>query len=111
MPPRIVARRRGRAILLDPTAVSHITADQTLVFAWADGQQMLVPKTLQELDDELTPLGFRRTHRSALVNLNFIASVQPAESGNFILELKDSAHSQVPMSRRRARVLRHEIGI
>lgn len=111
MPPRIVARRRGRAILLDPTAVSHITADQTLVFAWCDGQQMLVPKTLQELDDELTPLGFRRTHRSALVNLNFIATVQPAESGNFILELKDTAHSQVPMSRRRARVLRHEIGI
>lgn len=111
MPPRIVARRRGRVLLLDPSVVSHITADQTLVFAWSDGQQMLVPKTLQELEEELAGFGFRRTHRSALVNLSFIASVQPAESGNFVLELKDSAKSQVPMSRRKARVLRHEIGI
>lgn len=111
MPARIVARRRGRAILLDPEQVSHVTADQTLVFAWSDGQQLLVPKTLQELEEELAPCGFRRTHRSALVNLAYISAVQPAESGNFVLELKDAVKSQVPMSRRRARVLRHEIGI
>jgi DNA-binding LytR/AlgR family response regulator len=110
MPERIVAKRRGRIVLLDPTEVSHVTADHTLVFAWKEGNSYLVPRILQELEDELTPRGFRRTHRSALVNLAFIEAVHPAESGNFVLELKDEPRSRVPLSRRRARTLRKEVG-
>ncbi len=110
MPPRILARRRGRIVLLDPADVSHITADHTLVFAWRDGQSLMVPRTLQELERELSGFGFRRTHRSALVNLAFIAAVHPGESGNYVLELRDEARSRVPLSRRRARHVRREIG-
>lgn len=110
MPPRIVTRRRGRIVLLDPAEVTHVTADHTLVFAWKEGHSYLVPRTLQSLEEQLAPLGFRRTHRSALVNLSQIASVSPAESGNFVLELKDPAGTRVPLSRRRARDLREEIG-
>ncbi len=110
MPPRVVARRRGRIVLLDPTEISHITADHTLVFAWKEGNSYLVPKTLQEIEDTLSEYGFRRTHRSALVNLSFIAAVRPGDSGNFILELKDEDKTTVPLSRRRARHLREEIG-
>ena len=110
MPPRILARRRGRIVLLDPADVSHITADHTLVFAWRDGQSLMVPRTLQELERELSEFGFRRTHRSALVNLAFIAAVHPGESGNYVLELRDEVRSRVPLSRRRARHVRREIG-
>jgi DNA-binding LytR/AlgR family response regulator len=110
MPERIVAKRRGRIVLLDPEEVSHITADHTLVFAWKEGDSYLVPKILQELEDELSAHGFRRTHRSAMVNLAYVEAVHPAESGNFVLELKDDARSRVPLSRRRARALRKEIG-
>ena len=110
MPPRIVTRRRGRIVLLDPGEVTHVTADHTLVFAWKDGQSFLVPQTLQELEEQLEPLGFRRCHRSALVNLKHIAAVRPAESGNFVLDLDDAARTAVPLSRRRARELRREIG-
>ncbi|MDQ7007807.1 MAG: response regulator [Acidobacteriota bacterium] len=110
MPPRIVARRRGRIVLLAPEEVSHVSADHTLVFAWKQGHSYLVPRTLQSLEEELTPLGFRRTHRSVLVNLAAIAAVRPAESGNFLLELSDGQGTRVPLSRRRARALREEIG-
>lgn len=110
MPARIVARRRGRIVLLDPGEVSHLTADHTLVFAWKDGQSYLVPRTLQELDEVLTPLGFRRCHRSALVNLRHVTSVRPAESGNFLLDLDDPDKTSVPLSRRRAREIREEVG-
>jgi DNA-binding LytR/AlgR family response regulator len=110
MPERIVAKRRGRIVLLDPEEVSHITADHTLVFAWKEGDSYLVPKILQELEYELSAHGFRRTHRSAMVNLAYVEAVHPAESGNFVLELKDDARSRVPLSRRRARALRKEIG-
>ncbi len=110
MPQRIVARRRGRIVLLDPAEVTHLTADHTLVFAWKDGNSFMVPRTLQELEDVLTPLGFRRCHRSALVNLTHVTSVRPAESGNFILDLDDEAKTTVPLSRRRAREIREEIG-
>ncbi|HNX19381.1 MAG TPA: LytTR family DNA-binding domain-containing protein, partial [Acidobacteriota bacterium] len=107
---RIVARRRGRIVLLDPGEDSHLTADHTLVFAWKDGQSYLVPRTLQELDEVLTPLGFRRCHRSALVNLRHVTSVRPAESGNFLLDLDDPDKTSVPLSRRRAREIREEVG-
>ncbi len=110
MPMRIVTRRRGKIVLLDPGEVTHVTADHTLVFAWKDGHSFLVPRTLQDLEDELSALGFRRTHRSALVNLSHIVSVRPADSGNFILELDDPESTKVPLSRRRARELRQEIG-
>ncbi len=110
VPPRIVSRRRGRIVLLDPESVSHLTADHTLVFAWKDGQSYLVPKTLQVMEESLEAHGFRRTHRSALVNLAHIASVQPLESGNYLLELNDGDGTSVPLSRRRARLLREEIG-
>ncbi len=110
MPTRIVTKRRGRIVLLDPNDVTHITADHTLVFAWKEGQSYLVPRTLQDLEDELSSLGFRRTHRSALVNLAHIESVRPAESGNFILDLAGAESPKVPLSRRRARELRLEIG-
>jgi DNA-binding LytR/AlgR family response regulator len=110
MPPRIVARRRGRIVLLDPQEVSHVTADHTLVFAWKDAESYLVPRTLQEVEEMLEPHGFRRTHRSALVNLSFIESVRPGDSGNFILEISDSERTKVPLSRRRARHVREEIG-
>lgn len=110
MPTRLVTRRRGRIVLLDPAEISHVTADHTLVFAWRGGQSYLVPRTLQSLEKELESLGFRRTHRSALVNLGHIGSVQPAESGNFTLEIKGDDDVTVPLSRRRARTLRKEIG-
>ncbi len=110
MPPRVVARRRGKIVLLDPKDVSHVTADHTLVFAWKAGHSYLVPRTLQSLERELESFGFRRTHRSALVNLSHIASVQPAESGNFVLEIRGPEEKSVPLSRRRARALRKEIG-
>ncbi len=110
MPTRLVARRRGRIVLLDPAQITHVTADHTLVFAWKDAESFLVPRTLQEVEDQLREHGFRRTHRSALVNLSFIASVKPGESGNFVLELNDAQHTEVPLSRRRARGVREEIG-
>lgn len=110
MPARIVARRRGRIVLLDPGEVTHLTADHTLVFAWKDGQSYMVPRTLQELEEVLEPLGFRRCHRSALINLAHVTSVRPAESGNFLLDLDDPEKTAVPLSRRRAREIRAEIG-
>jgi DNA-binding LytR/AlgR family response regulator len=110
MPARVLARRRGRIVLLDPADISHVTADHTLVFAWRGAESYLVPRTLQDLEDELGERGFRRCHRSALVNLSFIESVRPAESGNFVLDIKGPESQEVPLSRRRARQLRREIG-
>ncbi len=110
MPARIVARRRGRIVLLEPGEVTHLTADHTLVFAWKDGNSFLVPRTLQEMEEQLEPIGFRRCHRSALVNLRHVTSVRPAESGNFLLDLDDPEKTSVPLSRRRAREIRDEVG-
>ncbi len=109
-PFRIVARKRNRIVLLDPAEVTHLSADHTLVFAWSGGNSYLVPRTLQEMEGELAAHGFRRTHRSALVNLAHVRAVHPGASGNFVLELDDPEGTRVPLSRRRARLVREELG-
>ncbi len=109
-PFRIVARKRNRIVLLDPARVTHLSADHTLVFAWSGGASFLVPRTLQEMEEELAPHGFRRTHRSALVNLAHVRAVHPGASGNFVLEMDDPEGTRVPLSRRRARLVRRDLG-
>jgi len=109
-PFRIVARKRNRIVLLDPAEVTHLSADHTLVFAWSGGSSYLVPRTLQEMEEELAAHGFRRTHRSALVNLAHVRAVHPGASGNFVLEMDDPEGTRVPLSRRRARLVRGELG-
>lgn len=58
-------------------------------------KQFLISKTLGEYDDLLTPFNFIRTHKSHLVNKNYISFI---DHDGFII-LKDS--SKVEVSRRR----------
>lgn len=58
-------------------------------------KQFIISKTLGEYDDLLTPFNFIRTHKSHLVNKNYISFI---DHDGFII-LKDS--SKVEVSRRR----------
>ncbi len=63
-----------------------------------DGRRPLMRATLTDLALRLGPLGFERTHRSWLVNVERVRSLEPAGSGDYVLEL--SPDLRVPLSRR-----------
>ena len=63
-------------------------------------------RTLDELQARLDPAIFWRVHRSHLVNINQIKEIVPWFSRNYILRMKDSKGTEIPVSRSQTRRLR-----
>lgn len=91
---------RGETIV--PTAVERI------VFAYAEEGEVRVQTldgsflarfTLAELERRLAPAGFFRSHRSYLVNSNFVREVIPWFNGSYKLVMGDKERTEVPVSR------------
>jgi two-component system LytT family response regulator/two-component system response regulator LytT len=63
-------------------------------------------RTLDELQARLDPGIFWRVHRSHLVNINKIKEIVPWFSRNFLLRMKDSKGTEIPVCRSQTRRLR-----
>ena len=63
-------------------------------------------RTLDELQARLDPEHFWRVHRSHLVNINKIKEIVPWFSRNYILRMRDSKATEIPVSRTQTRRLR-----
>jgi two-component system LytT family response regulator/two-component system response regulator LytT len=63
-------------------------------------------RTLDELQDRLDSNVFWRVHRSHLVNINKIKEIVPWFSRNYILRMKDTKSTEIPVSRTQTRRLR-----
>ncbi len=62
--------------------------------------------TLDELQARLDPDVFWRVHRSHLVNINKIREIVPWFSRNYILKMKDTKGTEIPVSRSQTKRLR-----
>jgi two-component system, LytTR family, response regulator LytT len=63
-------------------------------------------RTLDELQTRLDPAVFWRVHRSHLVNITKIKEIVPWFSRNYLLKMKDSKATEIPVSRSQTRRLR-----
>ena len=63
-------------------------------------------RTLDDLQARLDPEVFWRVHRSHLVNINKIKEIVPWFSRNYILRMKDSKGTEIPVSRSQTKRLR-----
>ena len=63
-------------------------------------------RTLDELHERLDASVFWRVHRSHLVNINKIKEIVPWFSRNYILRMKDTQATEIPVSRTQTRRLR-----
>jgi len=63
-------------------------------------------RTLDELQARLDPEVFWRVHRSHLVNINKIKEIVPWFSRNYILRMKDTKGTEIPVSRTQTKRLR-----
>lgn len=70
-------------------------SDNYTVFFLADGEKIMVSKTLREFADLLNPHNFLRCHQSHLVNIRFVKSLLKEEGG--LLQLTDK--TKIPVSR------------
>lgn len=91
----------GNSLIFDPSEIDWIEAQDYYATVHAGGKGHLVRESLASLESRLDPECFVRVHRSAIVNLAAIRSINAGSSGDAAAILRDG--TVVPLSRRRRR--------
>jgi hypothetical protein len=86
-----LTRVRLDAILAVASAGNYVE------FVLVDGRRLLMRSPLAAVEEDLSPRGFVRTHRSWLVNGALVTALTPEGSGDYTITLPDLS---VPLSRR-----------
>lgn len=96
-PERFLIRKLGREFLIATADVEWVQASGNYVNLRVRGHDYPLRSTLAGLEARLDPQQFVRVHRSYLVNLAQVASIEPLDSGDARVYLRDG--TVVPCSR------------
>ncbi|WP_010531401.1 LytR/AlgR family response regulator transcription factor [Lentibacillus jeotgali] len=94
-----------RLVVLSPDSIYYAVPSNRMLEIYTHDEVIESRMTLQELEDKLQGLFFFRTHRSYLVNLNYVREITPWFNGAYNLTLKDDNHTTLPVSRSARKVL------
>ena len=110
---RIPVEKAGRKILLPIDQVRYIEAKDDYSCIYTDKDHYLSTISLAQFENKLAPKGFFRAHRSYIVNLQYIDSVDGSKSGNGNLQLTISGikDKKISVSRRRVSDLKKKLNI
>ncbi|GLH69360.1 DNA-binding response regulator [Geothrix rubra] len=86
---RVLVKQGDRHLLVRMAAVQWIEAEDNYVRLHVEGTSHLLRQTMAGLLERLDPRLFRRIHRSAIVNLDFIREFQPWTSGDQLVIMRD----------------------
>ncbi|PYN87135.1 MAG: DNA-binding response regulator [Candidatus Rokuibacteriota bacterium] len=98
-----------RTQLVEVAKISHFLAQGKGTVAVTASGSHLVDRALGELEERLDPRQFVRIHRSAIVNLAWVAEVQPELGGRLTVKLKDGPRTELQVARDRARAFRERM--
>jgi DNA-binding LytR/AlgR family response regulator len=107
-PERFLVRKLGRDFLVAAADVEWLQASGNYVNLRVRGHDYPLRSTLAGIESKLDPARFARIHRSYMVNLDQIASIEPLDTGDARVHLKDK--TVLPCSRRYRDALRASIG-
>jgi len=85
---RFVVKHAGRQRLVQADEIRWIEAQGNYVLLHANGGPFLLRETLSSIERTLNPARFLRVHRSALVVLDQVLSMQRQPSGDYELRLR-----------------------
>ena len=86
---RLVIKASGRITFLRTNEINWIEADDKYVHLHTSKAKPMLRQTLSGMETQLDPTKFRRVHRSAIVNVERIAELQPLFSGEYSILLQD----------------------
>jgi len=94
---RILIRDGERVVPVRLDEVSRISAEEKYVRLHAGKRTYLYRTPLSALVGRLDPRRFVRVHRSEILNVDFVAELQPWSHGDYVIVMKDG--SKIPLSR------------
>lgn len=97
-PERFLVRKLGREFLVAAADVEWAQASGNYVNLRMRGRDYPLRSTLAGLESMLDPARYARIHRSYLVNLHQVDSIEPVDTGDARVHLKDG--TVLPCSRR-----------
>lgn len=86
---RLIIKSGGRVVFLSFDEIDWVEAAANYVRIYVGRQSYVLRRGIGEIADKLDPLQFIRIHRSAIVNVQKIKELQPVNSGEYIVVLKD----------------------
>ena len=96
-PERFLIRKLGREFLVAANDIEWLQASGNYVNLRVRGHDYPLRSTLGGLPEQLDPTRFVRVHRSYMVNLDRIASIEPLDTGDARVHMQDG--QAVPCSR------------
>jgi len=107
-PERFLVRKLGKEFLVAASDIEWLQASANYVNLHVRGRDYPLRTTMAALEPRLDPGRFARVHRSYMVNLDCLQEIEPLESGDARLLMRDGA--QLPCSRRYRSALRGQVG-
>lgn len=106
-PERFLVRKLGREFLIAASDIEWLQAAGNYVNLRVRGHDYPLRSTIAGIHGRLDPRRFVRIHRSFIVALDQVASIEPLETGDARVHLKDGG--ALPCSRRYRQALRGRI--
>lgn len=103
-PERFLVRKLGREFLVAAGDIEWLQAAGNYVNLRVRGHDYPLRSTIAGIEASLDPARFARIHRSYIVNLDQVASIEPLDTGDARVHLKDGG--VLPCSRRQREALR-----
>lgn len=107
-PERFLVRKLGREFLVAAADVEWLQAAGNYVNLRVRGHDYPLRSTMATIEARLDPARFARIHRSYIVNLGQVASIEPLDTGDARVHLADG--TVLPCSRRHREALRARAG-
>lgn len=106
---RIAVKRRDAYVVLELDDVVYFEVKDELVWAVTKEDRFAIDKTLANLEGELDPDSFFRSHRGFIVRYDRIRAIEPTGAGTYQLLLDHPGEPKIPLARERAKKLRERI--
>jgi hypothetical protein len=108
-PERFLVRKLGRDFLVATGDIEYAQAAGNYVNLRVRGHDYPLRSTMAALEERLDPAVFVRAHRSWLVNVRHLVSIEPLDGGEALLHMDDGG--RVPCSRRQLPSFRQALAV
>lgn len=95
---RLIAKKRGKEFIINVDDIEWIEASGNYANLHLKEGVFPVRASMSELESRLDDARFARVHRSYIVNLDRIGEIEPTESGDYVIHLREG--SAIRFSRR-----------
>ena len=101
---RVLVRDQGKIFPLHVDAIEHLRSDTKYTAIHSKGRSYLVRLPITSFEKRLDAGRFLKVNRACIVNLDFVETMTPDESSQFIVQLRDG--TRVTASREVSKQLR-----